>query len=164
MKIRIWLVTRERATWIAAAEILGLSAVLWVATESTVLRLAGFALIAHLGYMAMTGLPMGRIPGKPPGGQPRLNLDLRAQVMAFLREVRRVDEHTQRARVSGVPPAQLADSVRAGEQRVMAAAARVAKLSTRGSIRGIDETVGRETAQAQRGLSARARPRAGRSG
>jgi hypothetical protein len=165
MKIRIWLATRERETWIAAVEILGVTAVLWTASESTVLRVVGFLLVAHLGYTAMTGLPMGRIPGRPPGRQPRRNLDLRAQVAWFLREVRRVDEYAQRARVAGWAPAQLEESLRSGEQRVMAAASRVAKAATRGSARPAGSSA-RSTRQVGRpgGLNGPARPKAGPSG
>jgi len=131
MKITVWLVTRDRATWIAAAEILGLAVLLTLATESTLARLLGFGLISHLGYTAMTGLPMGSIPGRPAGGQARRNLDLRAEVVAFLREVRRVDEFAQRAVVAGLPTQEIETNLRTGEQRVMAAAARVAKVSRR---------------------------------
>ena len=74
MKVRVWLVTRERATWIAGAEILGLALVLTMAVESSIARLLGFALLAHLGYSALTSLPMGAIPGRPPGRQQRRKL------------------------------------------------------------------------------------------
>lgn len=133
MKITIWLVTRDRGTWIAGAEILGLTVVLLMAVESSLTQLLGFGLLAHLGYTALTGLPMGEIPGKPPGGQTRRNLDLRTQIVAFLREVRRVDEYSQRARVASLPADQVEANLRAGEQRLMAAAARVVKLTTRGA-------------------------------
>ena len=166
MKFSIWLVTRERQTWIAAAEVLGLMAILWTATESLLPRLVGFALVAHLGYTAMTGVPIGRIPGRPPRGQPRRNLDLRAQVGAFLREVRRVDEYAQRSRVAARPPDQQDEGLRSGEHRLMAAAARVAKVATRGTSRTDVDTsapAGRQVRKSS-GLSAPARPRAGPSG
>lgn len=139
MNIRIWLVTRERSSWIAGAEVLGLLLVLLLAVDSAWARLVGFALLGHLGYTALTGLPMGEVPGRPAGGQPRRNLDLRAQVVAFLREVRRVDEYAQRAKLAGVPSAQLEADLRAGEQRLLAAAARVAKV-TRTSRQGPQPT------------------------
>lgn len=131
MKLRIWLVTREPSAWIAGAEILCLAAVLALAVESGLARLLGYGLLGHLGYSALTGLPMGEVPGRPPGGQPRRNLDLRAQVVAFLREVRRVDEFAQRAQLSSLPADQVEANLRAGEQRLMAAAAKVAKVSRR---------------------------------
>ena len=134
MKIRVWLLTRERSTWIAATEIVALAVLLTLAVESALAQLVGFALLAHLGYMAMTGLPMGRVPGRPASGQPRRNLDLRAQVVAFLREVRRVDEYAQRAQVSGLPADQVEASLRVGEQRLMAAAAKVARVTRRTTI------------------------------
>jgi hypothetical protein len=131
MKIRIWLATRDRWTWIAAAETLGLALVLTMAVDSVLARLLGFGLLAHLGYSALTGLPMGEIPGRPQGGQPRRNLDLRGQVVWFLREVRRVDEYAQRIQVAGLPGDEVEASRRAGEQRIMVAAARVAKATSR---------------------------------
>ena len=131
MKIRIWLVTRERSTWIAAGELAVIAVLFALSVESALVQLFGFGLLAHLGYMAMTGLPMGQVPGRPAGGQPRRNLDLRAQVVAFLREVRRVDEYAQRAKISGLPPDQVEASLRVGEQRLMAAAAKVARVTRR---------------------------------
>lgn len=131
MKITVWLATRDRWTWIALAEVLALAVLLTLAVESQLARLFGFALIAHLGYTAMTGLPMGSVPGRPAGRQARRNLDLRTQVVAFLREVRRVDEYAQRARLSGLPAEEVETNLRAGEQRLMAAAVRVAKVARR---------------------------------
>jgi hypothetical protein len=131
MKIRIWLLTRERSSWIAAAEIFGLALVLTLAVESGLARLLAFALLGHLGYTALTGLPMGEVPGRPAGGQRRRNLDLRLQVVAFLREVRRVDEFAQRAQLASQPHVQVEADLRAGEQRVLAAAAKVARAMRR---------------------------------
>ena len=133
VKIRVWLVTRERSAWIAAAEIVAMFVLLTLAVESALVQLLGFGLLAHVGYTAVTGLPMGQVPGRPPGGHPRRNLDLRAQVVGFLREVRRVDEYAQRARVSGLPADQVEASLRAGEQRLLAAAVKVARVTRRPS-------------------------------
>lgn len=130
MKIRIWLVTREPQTWIAGAEIVALALLLLWAVDSPAVRVLGLVVLAHLGYTALTGLPMGRIPGRPLRGRPRRNLDLRAQVVTFLREVRRVDDYAQSALLAGWPVERLQAGLRAGEQRVMAAAARVAEVTT----------------------------------
>jgi hypothetical protein len=131
MNIRIWLVTRERSAWVAAAEVLALAVLLTLTTGSALVQLLGLGLLAHLGYTAMTGLPMGRVPGRPPGRQPRRNLDLRAQVGVFLHEVRRVDEFAQRAQVGRLPAGQVEAGLRAGEQRLLAAAAKVAQVTRR---------------------------------
>ena len=134
MKIRVWLVTRERSAWIAAAEIVALAVLISRTADSALVQLLGLGLLAHVGYTAITGLPMGQVPGRPQGGQARRNLDLRAQVVAFLREVRRVDEYAQRAHVAGLPADQVEASLRAGEQRLMAAAAKVARVTRRPSL------------------------------
>ena len=131
MKVTVWLATRDRETWIALAEILVLAVLLTVAVQSFIAQAMGFAILAHLGYTAMTGLPIRAIPGRPPGGQPRRNLDLRAQIAAFLREVRRVDAHSQRALITGLTKTEIDAQLRQGEQRVMAAAVRVARETRR---------------------------------
>ncbi len=131
MKVRVWLLTRERSAWIAAAETFALTVLLTLAVESMLLRVVAFALAAHLGYTAMTALPMGSVPGRPAGARARRNLDLRAQVVSFLREVRRVDDYAQRAAVSGLAVQEVTVNLKAGEQRLMTAAARVAKVAGR---------------------------------
>ncbi len=89
-------------------------------------------LLAHLGYTAMTGLPVGTIPGRPEGAaRERRNLDLRSRVVGFLNEVRRVEAYAERARVSGLPPAEVERSLYSAQQRMMSAAAEVAKASGR---------------------------------
>jgi hypothetical protein len=134
MKITVWMVTRERSTWIGAAEILGLAILLTLAVESTVARLFGFLVLAHLGYSALTGLPMGSVPGRPPGGQPRRNLDLRAKVAVFLREVRRIEEYAQRARLAGWSATEVETSLSAAERNMMTAATDVAKVARRTAL------------------------------
>jgi hypothetical protein len=129
MKITVWLATRDRTTWIAAAEITGLTLVL-TTVESTWVRFAGLALLIHLGYRALTGLPIGSIPGRPDGAkQYRRNQDLRSRVVGFLNEVKRVEHFAQQARVGGLPRGELEQHLASGQVRVMAAAAEVAKVS-----------------------------------
>ncbi len=78
--------------------------------------------------MAMTSLPVWTIPGKPEGAkQERRNQDLRSRVVGFLNEVRRAEEYAQRARVAGWPRADVEANMRGAHDRMMAAAAAVAK-------------------------------------
>jgi hypothetical protein len=134
MKITIWLATRERDTWITAAEIFALATVLLYAPGTTIRLLVGLPLLAHLGYKALTSLPMGMVPGRPPGGKERRNQDLRTQVVGFLNEVRRVEEYAQRAVTAGRPHEEVENNLRSAEERMMAAAAEVAKVAGRSSF------------------------------
>lgn len=131
MKITVWMATRERATWIAAVEVLGLALVLLITGASGIPLMVGLLLLAHLGYSAMTSLPIGSIPGRPSGAAQRRNLDLRSRVVAFLNEVRRVEAYAHRAHSTGRPPAEVEENLRTAQRRVMAAAAEVAKVSGR---------------------------------
>jgi hypothetical protein len=131
MKITVWLATRDRTTWIAAAEITGLTLVL-LAVPSTLVRLMGFMLLGHLGYRALTSLPIGSIPSRPDGAkQYRRNQDLRSRVVGFLNEVKRVEHFAERARVGGLSPRELERHVSSARERVMEAAADVADMCGR---------------------------------
>ncbi|MEX2049230.1 MAG: hypothetical protein WEB90_06605 [Gemmatimonadota bacterium] len=132
MKIRIWLVTRDRETWITAAEIIALALVL-LAIPSSLVRLVGFLVLAHLGYQALTSLPLGMIPGRPEGtSQHRRNQDLRSRIVGFLNTVRTVEEYAQRVRLAAGPDAEMDRSLRAAHMRVMNAAADVVKAMGKG--------------------------------
>jgi len=132
VKIRIWLVTRDRETWITAAEILVLALVL-LAIPGTLVRLVGFVVLAHLGYQALTSLPLGMIPGRPEGtSQHRRNQDLRSRIVGFLNTVRTVEEYAQRVRLAAGPHAEMDRSLRAAQMRVMNAAADVVKAMGKG--------------------------------
>jgi len=132
MKITVWLMTRERTVWVAAAEALALASLILTAPESTVARLAGLALLTHLAYRALTGLPMGAIPGRPEGSRKeRVNQDLRTRVVGFLSEVRSIEAYTHRAQLAGRPDGEVKANVRAAQRRMMAAAAEVAKATGR---------------------------------
>jgi hypothetical protein len=131
IKIRIWLVTRERETWITGAEILALGLLL-VAGPGSLIRLGvGLPLLVHLGYTALTSLPMGKVPGRPEKGQLRRNLDLRSRTVLFLSEVRRLDDYAQRARDQRWPRSEVEKYLHPLESRMMAAAAEVAKAARR---------------------------------
>jgi hypothetical protein len=132
IKITIWLVTRDRDTWVTGAEIVCLTLVLIVAVESTVGRAIGLLVLAHLGYRALTSLPMGAIPGRPLASrQERRNLHLRARIVGFINEVRRVEEYVQRARTAGRPRVEVEMQLRSAERRLMEAAAEVVRFTGR---------------------------------
>lgn len=127
MKITVWLGSRERATWIALSETLMLVYLMW--HPNVLFRLiVGLPLLLHLGYTGMTSLPMGMIPRRPEGSkQERRNQDLRSWVVRFLNEVKEIEDYMWRARSSDSAPAEVSEKLRLGRQRVMAAAAEVAK-------------------------------------
>ena len=131
MKISIWMASRDRDTWILAAEIFVLALVLFYAPGTTIRVLLGLPLLVHVGYRALTSLPLGMIPGRPPGAKERRNQDLRSRVVGFLNEVRRVEEYAERAQVAGRPPAEVENNLRSAEKRLMAAAAEVVKVAGR---------------------------------
>jgi hypothetical protein len=164
MKITVWLAARDRWTWIAAAEMLGLAVLLTMAVESSIARLLGFALLGHLGYSALTGLPMGEIPGRPRGGQQRRNLDLRAKVVVFLREIRRLEEYVQRARLSGWSHTEIQTNLQASEQRMIAAAADVAKVARRTALEPPDTGALPDQGASGRRVTVHAPPRAASPG
>jgi hypothetical protein len=125
------LVTWERGTWITLAEIVALA--LTLAGDGTVIALVvGLPVLAHLGYTALTSLPLGAIPGPPVGAkQLRRNQDLRTRVVGFLNEMRRVQEFAQQGEVSGRPRSEVEKDLRWATQRMMAAAAEVANVAGR---------------------------------
>lgn len=133
MKITLWLATRERATYVSAAETLAL-AFLLVFGGGWLQAVIGLPILAHLGYTAATALPMGEVPGRPAGAKQRRNQELRTQVASFLREVRRVEEYAQRARLGGHPPKQVKEALRIAEHRMMAAATGVVRAVGRSTV------------------------------
>jgi len=124
--------TRERGTWITAAEVIGLGLVLFTAPGPVIRLLFGLPLLVRLGYKALTSLPMGSIPGRPEGAkQERRRYDLRARVVVFLDEVRRAEDFAQQARVAGWPKGEVEDYLRSAQRRVVNAAAQVVKVTGR---------------------------------
>jgi hypothetical protein len=131
MKITVWLLTRERATWITGAETLGLLLVVLTA-PGALTRLVGVALLAHVSYKALTSLPMGQVPGRPDNSKAvRRNLDLRSRVVGFLNEMRRAEDYAHQATVGGRPRADLDRDLAWARKRMMVAAAEVAKAAGR---------------------------------
>lgn len=129
MKITVWLATRERFTWITAMELLGLTAVLLTAPATWLRVLLGLPLLAHVGYRALTSLPMGAVPRRPERGQPRERYDLRATVVRFLDEVRRLDEFASRAEMAARPEMEREEMMRTAKARLMLAATQVAQAT-----------------------------------
>lgn len=131
MKITVWLLTRERATWITGAETLGILLVVLTA-PGVLTRLVAVALLAHVSYKALTSLPMGLVPGRPDGTKAiRRNQDLRTRVVGFLNEMRRAEDYAHQATVGGRPRAEFERDMAWARKRMMAAAAEVAKTAGR---------------------------------
>ena len=131
MKITVWLLTRERATWITGAETLGILLVVLTA-PGFLTRLVAVGLLAHVSYKALTSLPMGLVPGRPDGVKAiRRNQDLRSRVVGFLNEIRRTEDYAHQATVGGRPHADLERDLAWARKRMMAAAAEVAKAAGR---------------------------------
>jgi len=132
MKVTVWLVSRDRSALITGAEVLALGVVILSAPTSTLLQFVGFVLLAHVGYKALTSLPMGSVPGRPEGAKrERRNQDLRSRVVGFLNEVRSVEAYVQRARVSGKSEREIAQEIQAARRRMMETAEEVAKVAGR---------------------------------
>jgi hypothetical protein len=88
----------------------------------------GLPLLGHLGYRTLTSLPIGQVPGKPMGvARQRKNQRLRSRVVAFLNEVRRVEDYALRATASDDVQANLSHA----RARMMVAAGEVAKVAGR---------------------------------
>ena len=142
MKLRIWLVTWDRETWFTGAEITGLGLLL-VAGSETLRTLLGLPLLAHLGYRALTSLPLGRIPGPPEGAkQVRENQDLRSRVVGFLNEMRRVEDIAHQGRLGARTPHIVERDLIYAKKRMMAAANEVVRAA--GDVRMRDVAAGTE--------------------
>ncbi len=134
MKITVWLVTRTRETWITSAELVVLGVILYSGPGVVVRFLIGVPLLVHVGYTALTALPMGQIPGRPDGlRQTRRNQDLRSSVVGFLNEVRRAEDHAQRAMAAGHAAREVNRYRQTAGKRVIAAAVEVVKATGRGA-------------------------------
>jgi hypothetical protein len=131
MRITVWMATRERRTWLTAMEVLALGLIVLVAPGAPVRLLIGLPIVVHLGYQALTSLPMGLVPRRKERGVPRRRYDLRVRVVRFLDEVKRVEDYVGRARVAGLPEDDVESYLHTAQRRVMTAAAAVAQASGR---------------------------------
>ena len=128
MRITVWLATRDRSTWMVGGEV-ALLALLMSAGSPTLRTWLGLPLLAHLGYRALTSLPIGQVPGRPTGvARQRRNQRLRTRVVAFLNEVRRAESYA--ARTGGAADEKEAN-LAVARARMMAAADEVAKVAGR---------------------------------
>lgn len=131
MRITVWVATRDRTTWLTAAEVSALALLLTAASPS--LRIwIGLPLLAHLGYRALTSLPLGQIPGRPSGAaRQRRNQHLRTRVVAFLNEVRRAENYSLRADKTGAIPDEIEENLDRARKRMLVAANEVARVAGR---------------------------------
>lgn len=117
------------------AEILGLGLVLVMDPPTALRLLLGLPLLAHLGWSALTSLPLGEVPGPPSGrGERRQNLELRSRVVSFLNEVQRVEQFVQDAKTAGLPREEVEKNLRSAERRIKTSAADVAKAVGRNGL------------------------------
>ena len=124
MRITVWLFTRDRITWLIGAEV-GLLALLLTAGSPVLQVWVGLPVLAHLGYRALTSLPIGQVPGRPAGvARQRRNQRLRNRVVAFLNEVKRAESYALKAAESDDVEANLKHA----RARMMVAAGEVAKV------------------------------------
>lgn len=135
MKISVWMASRERETWITAAEVFGLGLLLLTGVSPVVRLLFGLPLLVHVGYKALTSLPMGEVPSRPQRGQARRRYDLRARVVRFLDEVRMAESFAERAELSSLPKEEVDEFLFKAHRRVMHAASEVAKQTGREVVR-----------------------------
>lgn len=135
IKITVWLVTRERRTLITAAELLVLWIVLFVVDGGVLRLLVGIPLFLHVGYLALTSLPLGEVPRRPDSArEERRNQDLRSRIVGFLNEVRRAEDYARRARVGGWPESEVEENLRLARERAMSAAASAVKVMGRHAL------------------------------
>lgn len=132
MKVTVWLVSRDRSALVTGLEVLALGVVILSGPVSSLGQFVGFVLLAHVGYKALTSLPMGSVPGRPEGAKrERRNQDLRSRVVGFLNEVRSVEAYVSRARVSGKSEREIAQEIQAARRRMIESAEEVAKVAGR---------------------------------
>jgi hypothetical protein len=97
--------------------------------------MVGVPVLAHLGWTALTSIPLGAVPGPPPGiGERRRNHHLRYRVVAFLNEVQRVEEFVQGARSAGLPRQEVERNLRSAEHRLRSTAAEVVKVAGQAGV------------------------------
>lgn len=135
MKISVWMATRERETWITMAEVFGLGLLLLTGAGPLVRLVFGLPLLVHVGYKALTGLPMGQVPCRPERGQMRRRYDLRARVVRFLEEVKMAESFAGRAELSSLPKEEVDEFLFKAHRRVMYAAKEVANQAGREVVR-----------------------------
>lgn len=141
IKITVWLLTRERRTLITLAELVALWIVLFVVDGGALRLLVGVPLFLHVGYLALTSLPLGEVPRRPDNvTRERRNQDLRSQIVGFLNEIRRAEDYAHRARVAGWPEDEVEENLRLARERAMEAAASAVTVMGRQALAHRRET------------------------
>lgn len=118
--------------WVTVTEVLVLSLVLLTAPGMIVRLVVGLPIVVHLGWTALTSVPLGAVPGPPTGaGERRRNYQLRYRVVAFLNEVQRVEKYVQEAQAIGLSREEMEKNLRVAEKRIRATAAEVVDMTGR---------------------------------
>ena len=131
---RTWM-SVEVTTWIAAGETAALLALLMFFREASLMLVAAVPLVLHLGWSAATSLPVGRVPGPPPGvGERRRNHLLRYQVREFLEEVQRVEAAAEKATLQGVPRTKFEKELARSGQNLQEIAQNMVKVAGRSGV------------------------------
>lgn len=106
-------------TALTVLEVLALAAVLLLAPSPALRVVLGLPLILHLGWRVISSVPVGGIPGPPPGvGERRRNHRLRYRVVEFLREVKRIEAYARQAGDGAVAPREVESNLRGAERRL----------------------------------------------
>ena len=135
VKVRFWLVTLDRSAWVSGAEILGLSLILLAGPPWPVRLLVGLPLLAHLGYNALTSLPLGMIPRRPDDARGhRRNQDLRSRVVGFLNDIRNIEAYAQRAAIGDLPRTEVEVTLRKAQRQMSRAAAEMVTVMGRSTL------------------------------
>lgn len=135
MRLKAWLAEKERSTWIAAIEIVVVGLILIMAPGSEVGRIVAVALLAHLGYTALAGLPVkaskreAEVEVEVEEGAARRHGQLREHVVRFVNDVRRVEAYTEHSRDSGVSRSEVEENLRAAQREMMDAAAELMQVT-----------------------------------
>jgi hypothetical protein len=133
VRLKAWLAEKERSTWIAAIEIVVVGLILIMAPGSEVGRIVAVALLAHLGYTALAGLPVKASKREAEveveAGAARRHGQLREHVVMFVNDVRRVEAYTEHSRDSGVSRSEVEENLRAAQREMMDAAAELMQVT-----------------------------------
>lgn len=120
----------EKRTWITMLEVLALGGLLLFAPSAAVRVLLGVPLLIHLAWGVLASVPVGGIPGPPPGVQERRrNHRLRYRVVEFLREVKRIEAYARQANGGRAAPRDLERNLRGGEQRLHEIVAEIMRVA-----------------------------------
>jgi hypothetical protein len=136
MKLRFWLARLDRNTLTYSAEIGGLALILLMGPPWYVRLLVGFPLLVHLGYSALTSLPLGMIPRRPENAKAphRRNQDLRSRVVGFLNDIRSIEAYAQQAAIADLPRSDVEATLRKAQSKIMRSAAEMVTVMGRSTL------------------------------